>query len=418
MNSRAIKIVIASLLFFGCSVTLIGSSATAATTATQGPTTAVLFGSAWYMRRVPPDPALLAGYTVVQLQKYDNGWDDGRAWEERGFVGFSMAGYSRSTITSATLLLNRANSRRTPFSIDVYSSRYIDGGRVQWDTGNLGDSFVYDGEPTLRIDVTAAMNDHLRAGDTDVVFSLRMKNSVPFSLDATFVNFNNNPYDRDSQLPRLLIETTDPPDATPPAATITSPSPSATYVLNAAASVDYSCADEPGGSGLDSCVGSIDGTPIASGSQLPTAEPGSHRVTVVARDVAGNVSELSRSYIVLAGWSGPVELPPIVNVANAGSATPLMFSLSGERGVEIFEGGYPMSQQVDCANWAENPANPIDSTISTPGGLTYDAASDQYKYVWRTDRGWAGQCRRLILNFGPQVSGYAGSQLALFFSFR
>ena len=29
--------------------------------------------------------------------------------------------------------------------------------------------------------------------------------------------------------------------------------------------------------------------------------------------------------------------------------------------------------------------------------LSYDAAIDQYVYVWKTDKGWAGTCRQLIV---------------------
>ena len=38
----------------------------------------------------------------------------------------------------------------------------------------------------------------------------------------------------------------------------------------------------------------------------------------------------------------------------------------------------------------------------TPGksGLSYDATTDTYTYVWKTDKAWAGTCRRLIVSFG------------------
>ena len=28
-------------------------------------------------------------------------------------------------------------------------------------------------------------------------------------------------------------------------------------------------------------------------------------------------------------------------------------------------------------------------------GLTYNAATDRYQFVWQTNRGWAGTCRQL-----------------------
>ena len=32
--------------------------------------------------------------------------------------------------------------------------------------------------------------------------------------------------------------------------------------------------------------------------------------------------------------------------------------------------------------------------------MNYDAATDQYNYVWKTDKSWAGTCRQLVLKLG------------------
>src|SRR3954447_3763454 len=58
--------------------------------------------------------------------------------------------------------------------------------------------------------------------------------------------------------------------------------------------VTYSCADEAGGSGMDSCVGTV-----ASGGNLPTGTPGAFKFKVTATDKAGNVTVLERGYTVL-----------------------------------------------------------------------------------------------------------------------
>jgi hypothetical protein len=29
--------------------------------------------------------------------------------------------------------------------------------------------------------------------------------------------------------------------------------------------------------------------------------------------------------------------------------------------------------------------------------LSYDAATDRYNYVWKTDKAWAGTCRQLVM---------------------
>ena len=55
--------------------------------------------------------------------------------------------------------------------------------------------------------------------------------------------------------------------------------------------VTYSCADEAGGSGLASCVGTT-----ASGAQAAdTGTPGTFTYTVTATDNAGNVTVAERS---------------------------------------------------------------------------------------------------------------------------
>ena len=52
--------------------------------------------------------------------------------------------------------------------------------------------------------------------------------------------------------------------------------------------------------------------------------------------------------------------------------------------------GYPVSAQIDCTTGA--PIGPPVATRSDDG-LVFE--SGLYKYVWKTDRGWAGTCREL-----------------------
>jgi hypothetical protein len=58
--------------------------------------------------------------------------------------------------------------------------------------------------------------------------------------------------------------------------------------------VTYACADEAGGSGIDTCVGTV-----ASGANLPTGTPGTFTFKVTATDKAGNVTVLERTYTVI-----------------------------------------------------------------------------------------------------------------------
>ena len=57
---------------------------------------------------------------------------------------------------------------------------------------------------------------------------------------------------------------------------------------------DYACADEPNGSGLDSCAGSA-----ADGAAVDTGSLGQKTFTVDASDHAGNTESKSVSYTVV-----------------------------------------------------------------------------------------------------------------------
>ena len=39
----------------------------------------------------------------------------------------------------------------------------------------------------------------------------------------------------------------------------------------------------------------------------------------------------------------------------------------------------------------------MTETSTAQTGLSYDAKSNQYVYVWKTDKRWAGNCRELVL---------------------
>lgn len=98
------------------------------------------------------------------------------------------------------------------------------------------------------------------------------------------------------------------------------------------------------------------------------------------------------------GFLQPVENLPAVNVVNAGQSVPVKFSLGGNQGLNIFAPGYPASSSIPCN--ATRPGGTITET-TIPGGskLTYDAATDRYQYVWKTEKSWKGTCRIFIVKF-------------------
>ncbi len=98
------------------------------------------------------------------------------------------------------------------------------------------------------------------------------------------------------------------------------------------------------------------------------------------------------------GFFRPVDNPEAAtNKAKAGSAIPVKFSLGGDQGLDIFEEGYPKSQQI------QNPQVAVDGIEQTvtagSSGLSYDPTTGIYTYVWKTEKGWAGQYRQLVLKF-------------------
>lgn len=188
-------------------------------------------------------------------------------------------------------------------------------------------------------------------------------------------------------------------DKTPPTITITLPANGANYTLNQALASNYSCID--GLSDVASCVG-----PVPSGSNIDTGSVGTKPFTVDATDNAGNSASLTHYYGVIYNWNGffrPVDNLPTLNVAKAGSAIPVKFSLSGYQGLSIFAAGYPRSVPIACDS--TSPVDGIEETVTAGGSsLNYDATADQYIYVWKTDKAWAGTCRQLIvmLNDGSE----------------
>jgi hypothetical protein len=123
------------------------------------------------------------------------------------------------------------------------------------------------------------------------------------------------------------------------------------------------------------------------------------RASQIGNDNYNAAPNVDRTFKVLYKFTGffrPVDMLPIVNVAKAGSAIPVKFSLSGNQGLNIFESGYPISLKINSSTGV--PEDAIEVTVTAGGSsLSYDAAADQYIYVWKTEKAWAGTCRQLIV---------------------
>jgi Bacterial Ig-like domain (group 3) len=176
-----------------------------------------------------------------------------------------------------------------------------------------------------------------------------------------------------------------------PSVTLTCPA--SPVLKDSAATASWSASD--GGSGL---AGPSNGT-----ISLDTSSVGQHTASVPAGFKKDNVDNgsaaASCTYSVEFNWRGffqPVDNLPALNKAKAGSAIPVKFSLSGNQGMNIFMAGYPSSGAVTCGN--TSAADVIETTVTAgQSSLNYDAAADQYVYVWKTQTGWSGTCRTLTV---------------------
>ncbi len=169
-------------------------------------------------------------------------------------------------------------------------------------------------------------------------------------------------------------------DKTAPEIDITAPADGDEYKLGETLTAGYACSD--GGSGVTSCSG-----PIPDGIDMDTESVGPGSFTVEAADEAGNVASKGHTYgaVYDFGFFSPVDNPDVLNRVQAGSAIPAKFGLSGDQG-----------QRIGCDSAA--PVDNIEQTISAgESGLTYDAATDQYGYVWKTSKAWGDTCRKQVM---------------------
>lgn len=117
--------------------------------------------------------------------------------------------------------------------------------------------------------------------------------------------------------------------------------------------------------------------------------PGETIVTCTAVDKAGNVVTSSFTVTVKYDYTGYLkDADPETGAINAkaGSAVPIKFSLGGFMGMDIFKYGYPRINEIEA---------------NTPGNskLSYDSVTEEYVFVWKTDKEWEGTEQILELSF-------------------
>lgn len=135
------------------------------------------------------------------------------------------------------------------------------------------------------------------------------------------------------------------------------------------------------GAGNDESESCEDQTPITVIQSPAAGTPiglGTHTITLTAND----------------GSSSNVANPPTLNAVNAGKAVPVKFSLSGDKGLNIFAANNPYSVSLNCGT--NNPGVDVTETLNA-GGSSLTFSGDQYIYIWKTESSWAGTCRQLVI---------------------
>ena len=131
-------------------------------------------------------------------------------------------------------------------------------------------------------------------------------------------------------------------------------------------------------------------------------------ICTITASQAGNANynaapDVSRSFRVawpFAGFFAPIDNDK-ENVVQAGRAIPVKFNLGGDRGLLIFLAGAPSSTKVACSSGM--PEAPVEQT-STAGQSGLSFGGSQYVYVWKSEKSWAGTCRRLDLGLADTTS--------------
>jgi len=156
---------------------------------------------------------------------------------------------------------------------------------------------------------------------------------------------------------------------------------------------------DPGATASDGCAGDLTSSIAVTGS-VDTNTVGFYALTYSVSDPSGHSDTKVRTVEVLpynfTGFFSPIDNPPALNEMKAGQAAPVKFSLGGNQGLNIFAAGSPSSIQINCNS--SDPIVPLEETETAgQSSLSYDSASDRYKYTWKTESSWKNTCRQLTL---------------------
>ena len=185
-------------------------------------------------------------------------------------------------------------------------------------------------------------------------------------------------------------------DGTAPTITFTNPTDGAVYELGQKVVAGYSCGDEPNGSGVATCEGTL---PV--GARLDTSRTGAKTFTVRTSDKAGNAASRTVSYSVgydFDGFLWPLANQPRTTRWKAGLLVPVRFSLGSYRGSVPVAPGYPKVAPVTCGAGAQAAGTEKARGIWIKRALRWSKRGGwTYMFLWKTEKNWAGGCRQFVL---------------------
>jgi hypothetical protein len=190
-------------------------------------------------------------------------------------------------------------------------------------------------------------------------------------------------------------------DKTKPTVSVTGVSIGATYTLGSVPAAGCTTGDSLSGVATYATL-STSGGPVGSVTAICSG----------AADNAGNSNSASVTYSVDYNWSGffqPVNNPTDpapCNTVKAGSAIPVKFTLHGYQGMNILATGSPTWTIGSCSG-TDDAITSTETVTAGNSSLSYDATSDQYVYVWKTDKTWAGKSMRLTVTLADGMPHYA-----------
>jgi hypothetical protein len=167
------------------------------------------------------------------------------------------------------------------------------------------------------------------------------------------------------------------PDTSPPVIAMDTLLDCATFERNATesavgrpATFDFACADPghgtlTGPTGVASCSGSVNGSPVADGDSIDTSTPGLYTLTVTAQDVAGNVRTATATYHVVRRAVSSVTAPQNLK----GGAFELAFSRpvhgldSSDFLVRKSAGGNALAGSIVCLDGSRAAVNCISGQV-------------------------------------------------------